>query len=110
MKTININANELKKYLKTETLYFHDSNLINFNYTKNEIIAIFKKYDKSIVELNFESVTKIEFREGDSKEIDFRNRILDLEIKQNNDELIASILMFNMSLIDIHCANIILRK
>ena len=63
-----------------------------------------------IVELNFESVTKIEFREGDSKEIDFRNRILDLEIKQNNDELIASILMLNMSLIDIHCANIILRK
>ena len=55
-------------------------------------------------------MTKIEFREGDSKEIDFRNRILDLEIKQNNDELIASILMLNMSLIDIHCANIILRK
>lgn len=110
MKTININANELKKYLKTETLYFHDSNLINFNYTKNEIIAIFKKYDKSIVELNFESVTIIEFREGDSKEIDFRNRILDLEIKPNKDGLIASILMLNMSFIDIHCTNILLLK
>ena len=110
MKTININANELKKYLKTETLYFHDSNLINFNYTKNEIIAIFKKYDKSIVELNFESVTKIEFREGDSKEIDFRNRILDLEIKPNKDGLIASILMLNMSFIDIYCVNILLQN
>ena len=110
VKRININTIELQKYLKTETLYFHDSNLINFNYTKNNIIAIFKKYDKSIVELNFESVTKIEFREGDSKEIDFRNRILDLEIKPNKDGLIASILMLNMSFIDIHCTNILLLK
>lgn len=110
MKTININGNELQKYLKTEALYFHDSHIINFNYTENNIIVIFKKYDKSIVELNFESVTKIEFREGDSKEIDFRNRILDLEIKPNNDELIASILMLNMSFIDIYCSNILLRK
>ena len=108
METVKIGVNELRQYYKTQTLYFHDSHILSFDYSDDNAIFVFEKYDRSIIKLKFASITKIEYRKGDSNEIDFRNRILDIDIKPDNNNLFISILMFNMSFIDIYCTNIIL--
>ena len=106
MKVIQINSDNLKQYIKTPTLYFHDSHVKSFEYANNMLKIVFEKFGKTIVSVIFNDVSKIEYRIGDSNEIDLKDRILDIDIKTINDRLMVNILMFNMSFIDIFCHSI----
>lgn len=107
MGKIQIKNSDLDKYLKTQTLYFHDSHILKFSFSNNRLNIKLEKYDKSIVNLIFNDIQKIEYRVGDSNEIDLKNRILDIDLNINSDGLLANILLFNMSFIDVYFSNII---
>ena len=49
MKIIQINSDNLKQYIKTPTLYFHDSHVKSFEYANNTLKIVFEKFDKTIV-------------------------------------------------------------
>lgn len=106
MKNIQINSDKLKQYIKTPTLYFHDSHVQSFEYANNILKIVFERFDKTVGLVVFNDVAKIEYRIGDSSEIDLKDRILDVDIKTINDRLVVNILMFNMSFIDIYCYSI----
>lgn len=106
MKNIQINNDNLKQYIKTPTLYFHDNHVQSFEYANNMLKIAFERFDKTVGLVVFNDVAKIEYRIGDSSEIDLKDRILDVDIKTINDRLVVNILMFNMSFIDIYCYSI----
>lgn len=102
----HIDINNLNQYINTKDLYFHDSHILSFEYFNNQLNIVLQKHDKSITKVILQNIAKIEYRVGDSNEIDLRDRILDLDFKNNNDKLLVSILMFNMAYIDIYCTKI----
>ncbi len=104
METININ--NINQYVRSQTTYFHDSHIIEFTFFNNYLKITLEKYDRTNVSLTFNVITKIEYRTGDTNEIDIKNRILDIDIQPHNNILLVNLLMFNMSFIDIYCESI----
>ncbi len=107
MGKIKIKSNDLDKYLKTQTLYFHDSHILKFSFSNNQLNIKLEKYDKSIVNLIFNDIQKIEYRVGDSNEIDLKNRILDIDLNINGEGLLANILLLNMSFVDVYFSSLV---
>lgn len=103
---MKIYSENLNKFLKTQTLYFHDSHVISFEYLNNQLKLNLEKSNNTIAKISFNKVSKIEYRVGETVEIDLKNRILDIDVKAVGTELLINILLFNMSFIDIYCSSI----